>query len=131
VEIPHLAALLALGLAAAGCAADARAPAGRTAATVALGQPARLGTLVVTPLRIEEDSRCPSEVQCIQAGTVRVAVRLAERRARREAEVTLSEPLRLDGGRSLTLAAVRPYPRRPGPIRTAAYRLTFSLGAAP
>lgn len=120
-------------LALAGCAADAGAPPPRTEAAeglavLALEERGAIGGVAVTPLRIEEDSRCPTGVQCIQAGTVRVAVRIEEGRARRDAVLTLAEPLGLDGGRRLTLAAVCPYPHHPGTIAPAAYRFTFVLG---
>jgi hypothetical protein len=98
---------------------------------MALGQRARIGGVVVTPLRIEEDSRCPTGVQCIQAGTVRVAVRIAEAGAAREAVASLGHSLSLAAGR-LTLCAVTPYPAHPGRIRPDAYRFRFAFdhGAA-
>jgi hypothetical protein len=96
-------------------------------ATAGLGRRAALGGVAVTPLRVEEDSRCPTEVQCIQAGTVRVAVRIREGGARREAVLPLGRPLRLGAG-WLTLCAVTPYPARPGAVPRAAYRFSFALG---
>jgi MYXO-CTERM domain-containing protein len=131
---------LALGLALAGCAADADeppSPPGEAAAglaVLALGERGAIGPVAVTPLRVEEDSRCPAGVQCIQAGTVRVAVRIEQGGTRLGALLTLAEPFPLDGGRRLMLAAACPYPRHPGTIGAAAYRFTFALvrdGAAP
>jgi hypothetical protein len=134
VKFRHrLVALLAPGFLAAGCAAGAdkgpAAPVGPETglATVALDQRGEIGGVAVTPLRIEEDSRCPSGVQCIQAGTVRVAVRIEQGGGQREAVLTLAEPLRLADGRELTLAAVCPYPRHPGRIGAASYRFTFAF----
>lgn len=123
-------AALAMGSAAAGCAAPADAPeaAGTVETTAALHRRAVFAGVGVTALRVEEDSRCPAEVQCVQAGTVRVAVRLEERGAWRETVLTLAQPLGLAGGGALTLAAVCPYPRQPGPIAPADYRFTFALG---
>jgi hypothetical protein len=127
-------AFLVLMAALGGCAAGAGPPpsaASTAAATMALGERARIGDIVVTPLRIEEDSRCPTGVQCIQAGTVRVAVRIAEAGAAREAVASLGRSLSLAAGR-LTLCAVTPYPAHPGRIRPDAYRFSFALdrGAA-
>jgi hypothetical protein len=129
-----IAALVGLGAALAGCAADAGTPPAAPAETaeglavLALDQRGAIGEVAVTPLRIEEDSRCPTGVQCIQAGTVRVAVRIEAGAARRDIVLTLAEPLALDRGRRLTLAAVCPYPHHPGTIGPAAYRFTFALG---
>lgn len=124
-----------LAIATPGCAARVGAPPPPLreglAAAVGLGQRAAFGGgLAVTPLRIEEDSRCPLGVQCIQAGTVRLAVRIEEGAAARDAVLTLKQPLRLAGGSWLTLAAICPYPRQPGAIRPESYRFSFALGLA-
>jgi hypothetical protein len=128
----RIVALLALGLFAAGCAADGGPPppaeAAEGLATLALDQRGELDGIAVTPLRIEEDSRCPTGVQCIQAGTVRVAIRIEERGARRETLLTLAQPVWIADGRALSLAAVCPYPRHPGAISPGSYRFTFTLG---
>ena len=92
----------------------------------ALGGHARLGGLDLVPLRVEEDSRCPANVQCIQAGTVRLAVRIDARGARSESVLTLGERVPLAGG-LLTLATVCPYPVHPGAIAKGSYRFTFTF----
>ena len=130
-------ALIALAMiaapAVAACAAslgEAIPPREGLAAAVALGERAAFGGgVAVTPVRIVEDSRCPIGVQCVQAGTVRLAVRIEERGSVREAVLTLEQPVRLGGGGFLTLAAVCPYPRHPGAIRPESYRFHFALGA--
>ena len=118
---------LALAAAMAGCAAgaDTAPPSPYRPVTIGLGERARIGAVSVTPLRIEEDSRCPASVQCIQAGTVRVAVRLDDARGRSSAVLTLRESFRLRDGERIVLADVRPYPQSPGPIARASYRFTF------
>ena len=40
------------------------------------GHPARVGALVVTPLRVVEDSRCPAGVRCVWAGRLVIAARI-------------------------------------------------------
>jgi hypothetical protein len=120
--------LLALAIGA--CAAPSPSPAGRSEdghATVALGKQARFGSLLTVPLRIEEDSRCPTGVQCIQAGTVRIAVRISGGGARSENILTLGKPLELAGAGWLSLAAVCPYPAHPGRIERASYRFTLAF----
>ncbi|HEX8238379.1 MAG TPA: hypothetical protein VF574_01420 [Allosphingosinicella sp.] len=124
-------------LAAAG-SASAHRPANRSSTaspapiTLALGKRGNVGGFAVTPLRIVEDSRCPASVQCVWAGTVRLAVRIAGG-APGAPILTLRQPARLDSASWLTLCAVSPYPARPGGIRPTAYRFTFVLsrGAAP
>jgi hypothetical protein len=122
-------AFAALCLSLAGCASGAVAepPAGTT--TLRLGETTRIAGLAIRALRVEEDSRCPASVQCIQAGTVRLAVALGGR----EAVLRLDRPLEIERGRWLLLAAVCPAPRLPGPIAPAAYRFTLSAakGAPP
>jgi hypothetical protein len=118
----------AVAVALAGCAAaDARPASATSVATARLGQRATLGRVAVTPLRVVEDSRCPSGVQCIQAGTVRLAARIRERGASREAVLPLGRPFRLAGG-WLTLCAVRPYPGKAAPVARAAYRFRLAFG---
>jgi len=122
--------LLAVATANAGCAS-----AGATSllprikegtASSALGGHARFGGLDVVPLRVEEDSRCPANVQCIQAGTVRLAVRITARGTRSESVLTLGRPAPLAGG-LLTLATVCPYPVHPGAIARGSYLFTFTF----
>lgn len=43
---------------------------------VRIGETGEALGIRITPLEMLEDSRCPSDVQCIQAGTVRVRVKL-------------------------------------------------------
>ena len=118
----------AVAIVLAGCAtADARPPSTVPAATAGLGQRATLGKIAVTPLRVVEDSRCPTGVQCIQAGTVRLAARIRERGAGREAVLALGRPFRLADG-WLTLCAVRPHPAKAAPVARAAYRFGFAFG---
>ena len=121
--------LLVAAAANAGCAGAGVAsppPIMEGAATARLGGHARLGGLDVVPLRVEEDSRCPANVQCIQAGTVRLAVRIDARGARSESVLTLGESVPLTGG-LLTLATVCPYPVHPGAIAKGSYLFTFTF----
>ncbi len=50
----------------------APAESGPALAWAALGQRADVGGPAVTPLEVLEDSRCPSDVQCVWAGQVRI-----------------------------------------------------------
>jgi len=107
----------------AGCAAAPAAPAetGGGAAPgaasgqveVRLGQTARLGGVTVRPIALLEDSRCPSDVQCVWAGRLRLGAAVS---GVGETELILGEPFALPGGGTLTLLAASPAPRhRPPP----------------
>jgi hypothetical protein len=77
----------------------------------------------VTPTALVEDSRCPADVQCIQAGTVRVSVRIGDATAK-EQTLTVLEPALIEGGR-ITLLTVDPAPISTKPIEKTEYRFTF------
>jgi hypothetical protein len=128
------AALAAASLALAACASapaeggSAAAAPAAGASLVRLGEDVRLGGLGVRALRLVEDSRCPAGVQCIQAGTVRLAVRITERGSARELVLQLGEPQPLGDGRVLSLASVCPPTTSPGvKLPEASYR--FYLAA--
>ena len=125
--------LLAAALISTGCA---RAPAGTgpaappaESATLRLGEEARLGGLEVRALSIVEDSRCPSSVQCVQAGTVRLAIRLRDGAITREAVLRPGVPEPVGRGRGLWLIAACPYPERPAAIRPGDYRFRIAATA--
>jgi len=103
------------------------------ATTVALGEPAIRAGVTVTPLRVLEDSRCPHGVQCVQAGTVRLAVRITRGSNSREPVLVLDEPQQVWPGLWVTLAGVCPYPRFPEPRQREGYRFAFMAaeGAPP
>ncbi|RDC59726.1 hypothetical protein HME9302_00920 [Alteripontixanthobacter maritimus] len=75
---------------------------------VALGETFDAGHHVtVTPLAIIEDSRCPPDVMCIQAGKLLVAARISELGAVSERTMEEHVPLRLRRG-MLTMQANPP-----------------------
>jgi hypothetical protein len=74
---------------------------------VPLGQPVRVGDLVVTPKKLVEDSRCPMNARCIWAGRVVVTTRIVGPNFSDTADVTLGEPFGTHG-KMLALVSVRP-----------------------
>ncbi len=62
-----------------------------------LGQPTRVGALVVTPQAVVEDSRCPINARCVWAGRLIVKTRIAGAGWRETANLTLGEPYRTHG----------------------------------
>lgn len=56
-----------------------------------LGVPATVFGLTLTPLEVIEDSRCPANANCIQAGTVRVRMQFKDDAETTEQVVTLGQ----------------------------------------
>ncbi len=92
----------------------------------ALGQTATAYGIAVTPLAVVEDSRCPSGVQCIQAGRVRVHVRISSALGTREQVLSPGDTART-GNESVTLMNVSPYPAAGVPTSAADYRFVFRV----
>ena len=94
-----------------------------------LGQTVRLGALRITPMRVEEDSRCPADANCIQTGTLRLQARLEAESGAAERGLTLDQPLSF-GGRRIELVAGCPYPLASRPVPPAERRYVFSVGTS-
>jgi hypothetical protein len=93
---------------------------------VRLGQTAQLGSSTLTPVSIDEDSRCPLDVECIQAGTVRVQVRLQKGTEIQTVSVGLRAPIQLETG-WLHLASVCPPHISMAALSAADYLFTFTI----
>jgi hypothetical protein len=96
------------------------------------GQSVRVeGGLTVAFLRVAADSRCPSDVQCIQAGEARVVLELRHGGDRVESELATSPRGEDDGeqdeidGFSVRLVDVKPYPRSTSPTAPEDYVVTL------
>ncbi len=89
-----------------------------------LNQTVVVGPLSLTVLDVIEDSRCPSSVQCIQAGRIRASVQVESTAGRTIHEVESSANFAA-GGYAVTLVEVTPYPENPGTITDADYAFRF------
>ncbi len=58
---------------------------------VAIDQPVRVGSVVVTPKRVVEDSRCPINARCVWAGRLIVETRIDGAGWRDTTNITLGE----------------------------------------
>jgi hypothetical protein len=116
-------AILSL-LALAGCSHQL-APADDVRRTARIGQAVRLGLVTVRPLQVLEDSRCPVNVQCVQAGRLRLRAEIAPPSGGRERTLTLGEPHQVAGG-TLVLEDARPRRTAEGSIAPEAYAFRFS-----
>lgn len=118
-----LSALLSL---LAGCATPVADSSETVVRHVRLTETARLFSLAVTPIRLIEDSRCPTGVVCIQAGTVRVEARVSDGRGPRTFILPLGVAVELDGGWA-KLIRVCPYPVHGSPIRPNDYLFSVAM----
>lgn len=97
-----------------------------TTVTVALKETASVAGLELTPLSLEEDSRCPADVQCIQAGTVRVLVRVVSDMGESDMTISLGTPVTTEA-ETVTLSAVAPAKVSTKTMDPADYRFTFDV----
>ncbi|MBA3678246.1 MAG: hypothetical protein H0W74_12735 [Sphingosinicella sp.] len=104
-------------------------PVSAAAAEARIGQTVRLDGRTVSPLSIVEDSRCPASVQCIQAGTVRLRVRISEGGNEDIVAIGLAKPVALNRA-WLHLVDVCPGRATPDQIAEDAYLFTFALSAS-
>lgn len=80
----------------------------------------------ITPLEVLEDSRCPIDVQCIQAGTVRIKARLVSGLGTVTQEFKLGQPITTEA-EEVTLTDVSPAPKAGVKIQDSAYVFTFTI----
>lgn len=79
------------------------------------------------PLAVTEDSRCPTNVQCIQAGTVRLRVQVeSDVDSASEKVLTLGTPTTVNAG-TIELVSVTPLKDSTKQIKGADYRFIFKV----
>lgn len=91
-----------------------------------IGRPVTALGVTIEPLEVTEDSRCPSGVACIQAGTVRLRMAITTSLGASVEEIALGESI-TTGNEQLTLLAVEPNTTSASAIPTESYRFTFSV----
>lgn len=107
------------------CAAPRAGTPLRDGSNVALNQKAYVDGPLVQPIAVLEDSRCPTNVQCIWAGRVRVKMVWIRPDGEKEPfEVTLGDATPLADG-AIRLESVRPEKRADAAIRPEDYRFSF------
>jgi len=98
-----LSAAIALGA----CATTGSGPPIRSDGFAALGQPTRVGALVVTPQALVEDSRCPINVRCVWAGRLVLKTRIDGTGWRETVDLTLGQAYSTHGS-GLALVSAEP-----------------------
>ena len=121
---PALLALLAVPLLLGGCVRYTIRDDGITRAR--FGETAVVDGPKVTPLSLVEDSRCPTTVQCISAGRVRVSLRIDLGAGSETRDFTLGEPQQVADG-TLTLVEVMPLRRDVVTLYPEDYRFGFTF----
>lgn len=101
-------------------------PVGSATSTVSFGGTLEEHSIQVMPLQLIEDSRCPIDVQCIQAGTVRILVILDAEGEQKTITMTQGVPVSFVG-RSVELVSVLPVPNSKVSIAKEEYRFIFSV----
>ena len=106
-----------------------RGPLAAEGTPVALEQSVAVADLVLTPIAVTEDSRCPINARCVWAGRVTVETRVDGAGWRESVPMTLGEPVTLRGYR-LTLVSAEPnrMTSDPAPL-PADYRLVYEGGS--
>ncbi len=78
----------------------------------------------ITPIKLIQDSRCPSNVQCIWEGTVIVKVKLERDSVVQEVDLEINKTITF-AGQSVLLKSVSPYPKEGKKIDDGEYSFTF------
>jgi len=118
-------ALAALALA--GCATLLGGHSG-SVETLKLGETGFFGPERITPISLDEDSRCPTNVKCIWAGTVRLKVSVYPSARDHAYFVTLGQPTAVEGG---TLLLEKVLPQRTSTAQIPPNHYLFTLRYTP
>jgi len=113
----------------ASCPSESSSSASTTTRTLAIGTNATIHTTSIGILSLVEDSRCPTDVVCIQAGTVRVRASIDS--YNRDFVFTLSQP-QVVGDATITLVSVIPAQKfSTQTVAPGDYRFTFTVSKSP
>lgn len=96
--------------------------------TLKLAELATFEDVSIRPISIVEDSRCPEDVECIQAGTVRVNIEITSGAGSSTEILKLEEPFALEG-KMITLRNVTPNTNSQTELGDEDYRLLFTVEA--
>lgn len=99
---------------------------GPTSITARIGQEVHILDVRITPLKVLEDSRCPIDVQCIQAGTVRLQAKLVSGLGTAQQEFKLGQVVTTEA-EEVMLTDVQPAPKAGVKIADADYVFTFTV----
>ena len=104
----------------------AACPEAPTTTVAVIGKKITVNGVSVTPVQVVEDSRCPIDVQCIQAGTVRLQARLESEGASQDVTLTLNQSIAF-AGKKVVLDSVTPAKVSTTTINPSQYTFHFSV----
>lgn len=95
--------------------------------TLALGQAAAFadGTSI-RPMHVLEDSRCPADVECIQAGTVKLSLTVVSSGKTVTETLSIGQSVRV-GSDTITFDSAAPQKAKAGYPASGSYRFTFTV----
>lgn len=93
---------------------------------VRIGEAVQALGVTIAPTAVLEDSRCPEDVQCIQAGTVRVAATLESGLGAGKETFVLNQPITTEA-EEVVLERVEPAPKATVKIEPADYLFYFRV----
>ncbi len=94
---------------------------------LSVGQNIKVGTLSITLDSIVEDSRCPSDVQCIWAGQVVVKLSLLNGMKSELVKSSLNQDPYLFDNYSIKIVSVEPIPKSGEAISAGEYKVTVHV----
>jgi hypothetical protein len=97
-----------------------------TNTTIKIGQRVAINGLHVTPGKVTYDSRCPRDVQCVQAGTVELGVLLEGKTSTQNVIITLNKTFSFEG-KKVTLVSVTPSKVSTKAIQESEYRFSITV----
>ncbi len=92
--------------------------------TLRMGQVTMVDGVAITPLAVEQDSRCAANVQCIQAGTVRVSMKFVFNNVSTTKSLVSGNEITVDGVTG-TIISVSPQKMTNRDIAPAEYSFVF------
>jgi hypothetical protein len=98
----------------------------KTTVTMGLGDTATVNGNTLKAMHVFEDSRCPSDVQCIQAGRVVVAISVESPSGLSTYELPLGQTYTTEA-LEITLDEVTPYPISTHKTTDEEYSFTFTI----
>jgi len=91
-----------------------------------LGQKVEGLNVALTPLEVTEDSRCPADVQCVWAGTVKVRTKIKSGLGESIMIFEPNKPITTEV-EAITLKEIAPAPRSGQLIPASSYRFVFDV----
>lgn len=98
-----------------------------TDVTLVVGQPTAVGALSLTLSEVVQDSRCPLDVQCIQAGAVQVSLTLKSGTQKVTKNVSSDNEALQFAGYKIAIVGVVPSRKSGTEIDSGAYKVTFHI----